>query len=207
MKAFVFIFSLSVSSVSLAQDLPTPCVPCLGKCLTGKQVDKIHEALDELDDIHNSPAVLEFQDQIVIIKDWDGRVYVNGGDEQPLRLKIKIGKHVDRDMLVKIDSRIWYRPEPESPMFRLRIRAQAGILVPETIETLTGNRKAFWDGGVGWDFFHVGIVNFAAFTGIRSAGIGPGIDLTKNFGVYTGYSFVYDGLKSSALTSVYFSFN
>lgn len=205
MKTLFFLLPILISSVALAQD--PPCIPCDGKCLTSEQVKKLQDALDELDDIHKSPAIGEFQDPIVIIRDWDGRIYVDGGSERPLRLKIRIGKHVDRDMEVQLNSRVWYRSEPEPPMFRLRIRAQVGILIPEIAKTISGEEEAFWDGGVGWDFFHLDIFNLAAFTGIRSAGIGPGIDLTKNFGVYAGYSFVYDGMKSSILTTAYFSFN
>jgi hypothetical protein len=180
---------------------------CEGKCLTEEQVKKLKEAIDELDDIHKSPAVGHFQDQVVIIRDWDGRVYVNGGSGQPLKLKIQIGKHVDRDMEVQLNPRVWYRPEPEPPMFRLRVRAQAGILIPDMVRTIGGHKEAFWDGGIGWDFFHLSYLNAALFTGIRSVGAGLGIDLTKNFGVYAGYSFVYSETKSSALTAAYFSFN
>jgi ribosomal protein L31E len=197
------LFVLLFSNLASAQD----CVPCDGKCLTPDQVEKLREAVKELKDIHESPTTIEFQDIIVIIRDLDGRVYVNGGFKKPLRLKVRIGKHVDRDVLATVESRIWYRPEPESPMFRLRIRAQAGILIPEMIKTISGDEKQFWDGGVGWDFFHIGDVNLAAFTGVRSAGIGPGVDITKNFGVHAGYAVVYDGFSSSALMTAYFSFN
>lgn len=204
MRAIVAaLFILLISSLALAQD----CVQCDGKCLTPDQVEKLREAIKELKNIHESPATVEFQDPVVIIRDWDGRVYIDGGSEKPLRLKVKIGEHVDRDVLATVESRVWYRPVPESPMFRLRIRAQAGILVPEMAKTISGDEKPFWDGGVGWDFFHVMDVNLAVFTGVRSAGVGPGIDITKNFGVYAGYAVVYDGFSSSALATAYFSFN
>jgi hypothetical protein len=203
MKIRALVLPLLFSGIAAAQD-PKPCD---GKCLSPDQVDKLRKAVDELDDIHKSPATVEFQDPVVIIRDWDGRVYVNGGASQPLRLKIRVGKHVDRDMQTTIDSRVWYRPQPESPMLRLRIRAQVGVLVPEMVKTVGKDSQAFWDAGVGWDFFHLGIVNLSAFTGVRSIGAGPGIDITKNFGLYAGYSLVYDGFKSSILTTAYFSFN
>jgi hypothetical protein len=200
MKFLILIAILLISSVVQAEE-------CYGKCLTEDQVNKVKKALDELDKIHESPAVVEFQEPIIIIRDWDNRVYINGGEKKLIPLKIRIGDTIDRDMMVKLESQVWYREKPEPPMFRLRIRAQAGILVPEMARTFSGNKDQFWDAGVGWDFFHLGVFNMTAFTGVKSAGIGPGIDLTKNFGVYAGYSFVYDGFKSSALTSVYFSFN
>lgn len=202
--ALLLILSLSIPA--LAQE-PTPCTPCEGKCLTQAQVDKLRKALDELDDLHKSPAIVELQEPIVVIRDWDGRVYVSGGSDKPIPMRIRIGKSIDRSMAVTMDSRVWYRPEPEPPMLRLRIRAQAGLLVFETVKTASGDSRAFWDAGVGWDFMHFGVLNFAAFTGVRSAGVGPGVDLTNNFGIYAGYSLVYDGLKSSALATAYFSFN
>jgi hypothetical protein len=197
------LFVLSIGNLASAQE----CVPCDGKCLTPGQVEKLRDAVDELKDIHESPVVVKFQDPVVVIRDWDGRVYVNGGSEKPLRLKVTVGEHVDRDVLATVESRVWYKPEPESPMFRLRIRAQAGVLIPEVAKTVSGDEEQFWDGGIGWDFFHIGDVNLAAFTGVRSVGIGPGIDVTKNFGFYAGYAVVYDGFSSSALATAYFSFN
>ena len=180
---------------------------CEGKCLTVEQADKLKAAVNELDDIHKSPAVVKIQDPVVIVSDWNGRVYVNGGSSVPIKAKIVIGSHVDRDVQMELESQVWYRPKPPDPMFRLRIRAQAGILVPQAIFTATGDKQPFWDGGVSWDFFHLGVVNLAAYIGIRSSGIGPGVDLTKNFGLYGGYAIIYDGWKSSALFSAYFSFN
>jgi hypothetical protein len=94
-------------------------------------------------------------------------------------------------------------------MFRLRIRAQAGVLAPELIQKIKGDDGVVYplDAGLSWDFFHLGTLNLSAFTGIRSVGAGPGLDLTKNFGLYTGYSMLYDGFKSSVSFAAYFSFN
>jgi len=196
---------LAMSTPALAQDPPSCPEP--SKCITAAQKQKILEAIDELDDIHKNPASITLQEPIVIVRDWQDRVYINGGTNVPIKAKVKIGKHVDRDVAITLQPQLWYRPKPPDPMFRLRIRAQAGILVPQAIFTATGDKQPFWDSGLSWDFFHLGIVNLAAYTGIRSSGIGPGVDLTRNFGIYGGYAIVYDGWKSSALLSAYFSFN
>lgn len=201
----IALFVLVLSMPAAAQDPPTCPEP--NKCITAEQKKKILEAVDELDDIHKSPATVTLQDPVIIVRDWQDRVYVNGGSSVPIRAKVKIGQHVDRDVAITLQPQLWYRPKPPDPMFRLRIRAQAGVLVPQAIFTATGEKQPFLDGGLSWDFFHLGIVNLAAYTGIRSSGVGPGIDLTKNFGLYGGYSIVYDGWKSSALAGVYFSFN
>jgi hypothetical protein len=192
-----------LSSVAMAQ--PTECVPPPGgKCITKEQLDQITKALQELDDIHKSPAVIDTKDEIYIISDWDGRVYVNGGDKDPIKMQLKMGKYVDREMAATIPTHVYYRPKPPDPMFRLRIRAQVGVLIPQVFQSDTGWNK--YDAGISWDFFHIKALNVAAYTGIRSAGGGIGLDLTNNFGVYGGYSFVYDGFKSGSLLAAYFSF-
>ena len=198
----VFLFGLHAS----ADD--APCVPPPGgKCLSAQQLDEVKKALVELDSIHKAPAVVTTPDTVVIVQDWDGRVYTNGGQTNPIRLHLKLGDTVDRDMALTLPTQVYVRPKPPEPMFRLRIRAQAGILVPQLVNSLTGDKQAFWDAGIGWDFFHWKALNVAAYTGVRSVGGGLGLDITRNFGPYVGYSLIYDGLRSSVQTGIYFSFN
>lgn len=205
-SGLLFVLLALLPSTAFADD--APCVPPPGgKCLTADQYEQVKKALQELDDVHKSPAELKLEQPVVIIQDWEGRVYVNGGDKQPLPVKLKIGQYVDRDMAVTLDTRVYYREKPPDPMFRLRIRAQAGILVPQLVTAVSKERQNFFDGGAGLDFFHLGPVNVSANLGVFSSGGGLGLDLTKNFGVLAGYALVYDGLKSSALGGVYFSFN
>jgi hypothetical protein len=215
MKLAAFISILFFSSAVFAQDPPasSPC-PEGYKCLTQEELEQIISALKEYDNVRTSKAEVIVEEPIIIIHDWENRVYVNGGDKKPIKMKLKIGEHIDRDMEVTLPVRVHYREEPPSPPFRLRIRAQAGILPIQTVNSFeTGeNYQSFADAGIGWDFLHFGFLganflNLAAYTGIRSLGGGLGFDLTKNFGVYGGYSLVYDGLQSDALISAYFSFN
>ena len=70
---------------------------------------------------------------------------------------MKIGQTIDRDLEMTLPIQIGYREEPSDPMFRLRIRAQAGILVPELVQTIQGQSESFWDAQVGFDFFHLKI--------------------------------------------------
>lgn len=202
----------AVSMVVLLAPLPAyaeeqPCVPPSGgKCLTADQYEAVKKALRELDDVHDSPAVLKVEQPVVIVQDWQGRVYVNGGDQKPIPVKLKIGQHIDRDLAVTLETRVFYREKPPDPMFRLRIRAQAGLLIPQLVKAVD-EKQNFFDAGVGLDFFHLGPVNVSANLGVFSSGGGLGLDLTKNFGVLAGYALAYDGWKSGALGGVYFSFN
>lgn len=184
------------------------CVPPPGgKCLTAEQFEEVKKALREYNNVQDSPAELKLEQPLVIVQDWQGRVYVNGGDKKPIPAKLKIGQYIDRDMAVTVETKVFYREKPPDPMFRLRIRAQAGLLVPQLVTAVGGERQNFFDGGAGLDFFHLGPVNVSANIGVFSSGGGLGLDLTKNFGVLAGYAFVYDGFKSSVLGGMYFSFN
>lgn len=206
MRIPAFLLALLLPATALADD--PPCVPPPGgKCLTADQYDQVKKALQELDDVHKSPATVTVEGPVVIIQDWQNRVYVNGGEKQPVRMKLKIGQYVDRDMAVTLETQVFYREKPPDPMFRLRIRAQAGLLAPQLLDAAKGTKQNFFDAGVGFDFFHVGPVNLSANVGVFSSGGGLGLDLTKNFGVLAGYALAYDGWKSGVLAGVYFSFN
>lgn len=209
MKYLISSFGLVlILLTNLAFGADPECIPPPGgKCLNADQFNEVKKAIEELDQIHKAPAIITTQDPIVIIQDWQGRVYVNGGETQPLKLKLKLGTTIDRDLSLVLPTQIYYRPKPTEPFFRLRIRAQFGILAPELVRTAYGNKQSFLDAGIGWDFFHVNSVNFSVYTGLRSIGGGIGLDLTKNFGPYLGYSLVYDGWRSSLLAGCYFSFN
>lgn len=223
MRALLAVLAaLLLSGPALAQDPEPERPPCSqelldsgGICLTKEQKEKLVKAVKELEDIHGSKAEIELEEPIVIVRDWEDRVYVNGGEKKPIKMKLKIGEHVDRDLEVQLPIRVYYREEPPDPWFRLRVRFQAGILIPEAIRSIRNTDdgddetglEEFWDAGLSWDFLHYDALNLAVYTGIRSVGIGPGVDLTKNFGLYAGYSFVYASLGHSLQTAAYFSFN
>jgi hypothetical protein len=197
----LFLAYQTLSAAAPAQE-SSPCPPPYAVCLTEDEKKTVGDSLRELKEIKEAKARLVLEDDIVIVRDWQDRVYVNGGEGRPLRAVLKVGP-VERDMEVKLPIRTFYRERPPEPMFRLRIRAQAGVLVPSVLKEFKGG----WDAGVGWDFMHLGPLNLSAYTGIRSAGGGLGLDLTKNFGPYAGYAITYDGWRSAAMAGVFFSLN
>lgn len=202
MVALMLVLAYHTLSASALADEPPPCPPPYAVCLTAEEKQVVGDSLRELKEIREAKARLILEDDVVIVRDWQDRVYVNGGEGRPLRAVLKVGP-VEREMEVKLPIQTFYRERPPEPMFRLRIRAQAGVLVPSVLKDF----RSGWDAGAGWDFMHVGPVNLSAYTGIRSAGGGLGLDLTKNFGPYAGYAIVYDGWRSAAIAGVYFSLN
>lgn len=203
MKLLAFLLALALPSIAHAQQ----CVPPPGgACITKEQKESLREAALELKDVHDSPVKLELKEPVVIIVDWEGRVYVNGGANKPLPVHLTLGQHVDRDLAVTLPTQIFHRPKPPDPMFRLRIRAQAAIMLPHLINVLQDGGTVPIDGGIGWDFFHVGPVNAAVHTGVRTSAFTVGLDLTQNFGVFAGPGVAYDGLKFVVNTGFYFAF-
>jgi hypothetical protein len=176
-----------------------------GVCITEEQKEKLRKAILELDAIKNSPAEITVKEPIVIVRDWQDRVYINGGEKKPIQLKLKMGETIERDMSVTLPVMTYYREKPPDPMFRLRIRAQAGFLVPDLFKKDISVPERM-DAGLGFDFFHINILNLSVYVGARSTGIGPGVDITRNFGVYSNFSIKYDGFTLGNLTGAYFSF-
>jgi hypothetical protein len=120
-------------------------------------------------------------------------------------------------MEVQLPITVFYRekPAPDPWGFRFRFRFQAGLLLPEMVQSVkhagdddeeTGLEE-FWDLALAWDFLYYESLNMSVHAGVRSLGLGPGVDLTKNFGMYVGYSFIYSDLGHSMQTAAYFSFN
>ncbi len=176
-------------------------------CLEQDQYNQVKLAIQELDKIHKAEARIEVLDSIYIIHDWDGRVYVSGGSQKPIRMRLHLSEYIDRDMNATIQPVIFYRPKPPDPMFRLRYRAQVGVLLPQLVYVLKNKENTGWDAGIGFDFFHYKDVNVSVDAGVFSAGASVGLDLTKNFGVNAGYHFIYGGFQSGAYIGPYFSFN
>jgi ribosomal protein L31E len=117
------LFALISPSIALADEpapAPAPAPDCVpppgGKCLNSEQFEEVKKALKELEEIHKSPAVVTTDDKISIISDWDGRVYVNGGSNVPLKMRVKVGSTVDREMSVILPTSVNYRPKPPDPL-------------------------------------------------------------------------------------------
>lgn len=193
---------------AFAQDEACPVAKSGGVCLSKDQKEELKRAVTELKEIYDSPAIITVE-PIIIIRDWDSRIYVNGQSKKPIKLKLKIGSVVDRDMEMQLPIQVHFREAPPPPMFRLRIRAQIGLLSTPLAQTFddSSRLRSSLDGGIGWDFFGLSDVNLSLYTGVRSVGVQLGYDIMKNFGLAGGYSLIYDGFDSSGVLQIYFSMN
>lgn len=200
---FFVVVGFAVPAVAQKPPPAPPCPEPYALCLTQPDSDTVVESLKELKSIKESKATFKLKEDIVIVRDWQDRVYVNGGSAKPIDATLTLGPTISRDMQVQLPIQVYYRPKPPDPMFRLRVRAQMGLILP----VIWKNAKGGWDAGISFDFMHYSVFNLAAYTGVRSAGGGVGMDLTKNFGPYAGYALVYDGFTSDVMAGCYFSFN
>lgn len=191
---------------------PPPCPPPYKVCLTEEQRQKLSDAVKELNEIKNSPAELKFDESIVIIRDWEDRVYINGGEKNPIKLKLKIGSTINRDLEAQLPITVYYREEPPDPIFRFRLRAQFGVLAPEIVQSIRDEEfNVFYHTAIGLDFLHYDIWNFAINVGTAGFGIGTGIDITKNFGTNIDFLVKYDKIYPEFMPTmnlgVYFAIN
>lgn len=213
MKAalFLLVLLLLVPATASARDQEWPeCPEPYAACISGEQRDRILKAIEELEEIHSSPAMLELEEPIVVIRDWQDRVYVNGNGDKPLRLRLTIGSTVDRELEMEVPVRVHYREAPPEPWFafRARVRAHAGVMVPEAVRSVKdGEVDPFWYAGVDLDFLKLGDFNVWSHVGSAGPGLGVGVDITKNFGTNVGMAVKWDGWSPTVLTGVYFSFN
>lgn len=175
------------------------------KCLNEDQFQKVYKSIKELDTIKRSQSSVTVLDPIIIIQDWEGRVYVSGGEKKPVRAIVQIGPTIKREVAINVDTKIHERERSEEPPFRIRYRFHTLILPVEMIRD-----KEFYksiDVGLGLDLFHIGDFNLSIHTGILSSGMNVGYDITKNFGFQVGAGFIYDKVSIGPTTGIYFSFN
>lgn len=199
----------SVPSAARAEDVP-PCPPEYEVCLTKDEYDKVVKAVEELDAIKKSEAKVEFKEPVVIVRDWQDRVYVNGGEAKPIKARVTVGETIDRELAVTLPTQVAFRPKPPEPQFafRARVRASFGIMVPEIVKTAEeGVLHDFWAAGLDLDFVKIDLFNISVHVGSAGFGGGVGFDVTKNFGIGINALCNWGEWTPTASTGVYFALN
>lgn len=138
-------------------------------------------------------------DPVTIITDRQGRVYTSGTGPRPYKVEL-----VWCNYTVKAEGQInvlaAQLAEP-SWGWRFRVKATVGYL---PLAGLSRGPLAGLDGGALFEPVYWRWLNANVFLGARSVGVGLGLDLTRNLGVYTGYSWTWDG-RSQVLGAVSFA--
>jgi len=191
-------FLLATPAAAQVCEPPATCVP-------KAEMDIFVKLLQEKQCQLNEGPEFEL-DPIQIVIDRNGRVFYSGADPKPYTLRMKwCSYEVEAKGKVNLVAAM---RQPPIWGFRLRPKAYMGIIPTEVVYSSDDPRefRDFVDAGVMVDFLYYDWVNLNGAVGYRSVGAGVGIDLTENFGAYTGYAMTWGSWHHNANLSLSFSF-
>lgn len=174
---------------------------CDGACITDADMQVFVKLLRDQKCRNETPPKFDV-DPITIVVDREGRIYGSGADPKPYKIHMKwCNYEVDATGKVKLTAAS--RVEPDYG-FRFRPKFSAGLLPIEAF------RRDPWtqavDVALMADLAYWKTLNFNVHAGIRSFGLGVGVDITKNFGAYVGYANTWSDWRSNVYTGLYFGF-
>jgi hypothetical protein len=170
-------------------------------CVTKGDLDTFVEVLKEKRCLQTTPPTLKL-DSVTITTDVDGRVYYSGADPNPYTVRMAwCGYEVVATTKLSL---VVARREPPVWGLRFRPKFAGSFLFVDAFKQSSAGEAV--DVGVLWDILYYKAFNFNIATGFRSAGLGIGIDLTKNFGWFVGTSYSWWTLKVNPQTGLYFAF-
>jgi hypothetical protein len=141
-------------------------------------------------------------DAVTIITDVDGRVYYSGSDPHPYTVKMSwCGYEVTAIEKLTL---VVAKKEPPTWGFRFRPKFAGSFLFVDAFSQ--SSAKQAIDVGLLWDFLYYKAFNLNVVTGFRSAGLGVGMDATRNFGGFIGGAYSWWTLKVNPQAGLYFSF-
>jgi hypothetical protein len=197
MRYFVLLltFLLSWPSSGYAQECGQD-----SECVLQEDLEVLLSSVEEKQCLMTTPPRLTL-DSITITTDEQGRVYYSGSAPVPFGARLSWCNHeVQFEGKLKV---VVAKREPKEWGFRFKLKFAGSFLFLDAFER---SAQQAVDVGLLWDFLYWRSLNLNVATGFRSAGVGVGYDITKNFGVYTGYGFSFWTLKSNPQMGLYFGF-
>ena len=171
-------------------------------CVERDDLVKMLKVLEERQCLDQTPPTLKM-DPIVIVTDEAGRVYYSGDEPIPYTLTLD-WCHYSIEAKGKVNATVAMK-EPKTWGFRFRPKAHLGYIPLRPL--FDGNTAADGiDAGLAVDFVYYKFLNLNAYAGFRSVGIGPGVDITKNFGGILAYSLAYTEPHHGLYAGIYFAF-
>ena len=196
MRYLLILITLLFSSAALAQECPEGHT-----CVENSDMEHFLELARQKKCMQEVLPEVEASD-LVITVDKDGRVYGSGTGLQPYTLQVNWCQYTIK-ATSQVRLQVAKKGEPRWG-FRFRLKATFGVLVAEAFHA--DEAQDVLDGGLLLEAFHVRWFNINAYVGVRSVGVGVGVDLTKNMGVYVGYSLLWANWRSSPIVSTSFAF-
>jgi hypothetical protein len=188
--------------------LTTLTIPATGQecpvgkvCVDQQDMQTIVEVLKERKCLDDTQPVLTLQ-PVVITVDEEGRYYYSGAQPHPYQVKLdwchyKITGEGQVDVQVA-------QKVPATWGFRFRPKAHLGYL---PARLLVGSSPAGGvEAGLGADFLYWKSWNLGATVGIRGVSVGPGYDITRNFGAWVGYEAAYQYPFHNVVAGIWFAF-
>jgi hypothetical protein len=195
---------LGILGVVLGVSLTTPAQgqTCAeGTCVSAGDM-KAFVQLAKDAQCRNTTAPTVTMDPIDIVVDRQGRVYGSGSGPKPFTMHLQWCNYT-LDTAGNVGLQAAMRVEPTWG-FRFRMKAMLGYLPVTALEQKSGT--AGIDAGLLFEPFYYGPFNLNVQLGFRSIGVGVGLDLLKNVGVYAGWAVAYSGATSNPLVGVSFAF-
>jgi len=160
------------------------------------------QVLKERQCLDKTPPTFEL-DPVVLVTDYDGRVFYSGADPRPYKLKMKWCHYeVEAEGKVKVVAALGEKSEWG---FRFRPKSHLSYLLLTPFHDGNSATDGI-DAGLALDFFHVYWANLNLVAGLRSIGASIGMDLTRNFGIHAGYAFAYSEPWHNIRAGIYFAF-
>lgn len=199
MKIILLAFALFLYAFTSRAEVSCPNADDV--CVTKADMDALVMLLREKQCLQTTQPTFKL-DSVTIITDVDGRVYYSGSDPKPYTVKMAwCGYAVTAtDNLTLVVA----KKEPPVWGFRFRPKFTGSFLFVDAFHQSSAGEAV--DVGILWDILYYKAVNLNITTGFRSAGLGVGVDITRNFGVFIGVAYSWWTLKVNPQAGLYFAF-
>jgi hypothetical protein len=171
-----------------------------GVCVDREDLEKFIQLAEDAKCRETTPPTFQL-DPISVIVDKDGRIYGSGSDPQPYKLTMTwCNYQVEGRGQVQI---IAAKRIPKEYGFRFRPKAAMGYLPLVALEEHTAASGV--DIGILLEPVYYHWVNLNGYVGVRSAGAGVGLDVTRNMGVYLGWAITWGAWQQNVHAAVSFA--
>lgn len=195
MRIFVALSVFLLASVVQAQEA---CED--GVCVEHKDLEQFVELAEQAKCREDTSPAFKL-DPITVVVDEEGRVYGSGSDPQPYKLSMTwCNYQVEGEGQVAI---VAAKRIPKEYGFRFRPKVAFGYLPVTAFQTEDASRGL--DLGMLLEPVYYHWSNFNGYVGIRSAGAGVGLDLTRNLGLYLGWAITWGTWQQNPHVAVSFA--
>jgi hypothetical protein len=199
MKSLLLVLAIVLYALPSRADVSCPNAD--DTCVPKADMDAFVAVLKEKKCLQTTQPTFKL-DSVTIITDVDGRVYYSGADPHPYTVKMSwCGYDVTAQEKLTL---VVAKKEPSVWGFRFRPKFAGSFLFVDAFNQSSAKQAV--DVGILWDFVYYKAFNLNIATGFRSAGLGVGMDITRNFGGFVGAAYSWWTLKVNPQAGLYFAF-